>query len=494
MKTKSRFRISRIILFIIIVLLIIIARPAYHLISAYVNDKNPVNTEKAGYTNDASNLNETKIATLVKIAPDTGQAIIQICSLIKQAKLEGKKISIAGAQHSMGGHTIYPDGIVLDMKGFNYLAFDSAQNILLTGSGALWSQIIPYLDTKGRSIAVMQSNNSFSVGGSISVNCHGWQPNSSPIASTVQSFRLINSDGEIVNCSRTENRELFSLALGGYGLFGVILDVKLKVIENRMYKARQYIIKSSDYIREFDKVIKETPGIGMIYGRININPGNFMEEAILSTFTVDNTMAVESLQKNKYASFRRTVFRGSANSGYGKDLRWRAEKLSTSLVSGRTFSRNQLLNEGVDVFENTDTAYTDILHEYFIPKDSVTKFIARLQVIMPKYNVDLLNITLRNIKKDDDTFLRYANEEVFGFVMLFNQAKGNQAEADMKFLTRNLINEAISLRGTYYLPYRLHASREQLYTVYPQAPEFFMLKKKYDPAEIFQNQFYKAYK
>jgi FAD/FMN-containing dehydrogenase len=177
MKTKSRFRFSRIILFIIIVLLIIIARPAYHLISTYVNDKKPVNTEKENYTNDASNLNATKIATHVKVAPDTGQAIAQICSLIKQAKLEGKKISIAGAQHSMGGHTIYPDGIVLDMKGFNYTAFDSVQNILLTGSGALWSQIIPYLDAKGRSIAVMQSNNSFSVGGSISVNCHGWQPN-----------------------------------------------------------------------------------------------------------------------------------------------------------------------------------------------------------------------------------------------------------------------------------------------------------------------------
>jgi FAD/FMN-containing dehydrogenase len=315
-----------------------------------------------------------------------------------------------------------------------------------------------------------------------------------PLVSTAMAGNLTNSDGNIIHCSRNENRELFSLVLGGYGLFGVILDVRLKVIENRMYKAKQYIIKSNDYIREFDKAIKETPGIGMIYGRININPGNFMEESILSTFTADNKIPVESLQKNKYASIRRTVFRGSANSGYGKDLRWRAEKLSTSLVSGKTFSRNQLLNEGVDVFENTDTAYTDILHEYFIPKDSVTKFIARLKVIMPKYNVDLLNITLRNIKKDDDTFLRYANEEVFGFVMLFNQAKGDQAEADMKFLTRNLINEAISLKGTYYLPYRLHASKEQLYTVYPQATAFFMLKKKYDPAEVFQNQFYKAYK
>jgi hypothetical protein len=30
-------------------------------------------------------------------------------------------------------------------------------------------------------------------------------------------------DGTIVNCSRTQNQELFRLAMGGYGLVGIIL-------------------------------------------------------------------------------------------------------------------------------------------------------------------------------------------------------------------------------------------------------------------------------
>jgi len=202
---------------------------------------------------------------------DIDKATAQISQLIKYAKEQGKKISIAGAQHSMGGHTIYPDGIVLDMKGFHYMQLDSTENYLMVGSGALWSEIIPYLDQHQRSVSVMQSNNSFSVGGSISVNCHGWQPNSAPIASTVESFRLINSDGEILTCSRTENTELFSLVLGGYGLFGVILDAKLKVVPNRMYTAHQYVIKSADYIKEFDRLAADLE-TGMVYGRININP------------------------------------------------------------------------------------------------------------------------------------------------------------------------------------------------------------------------------
>jgi len=439
-------------------------------------------------------LNETAIGTLVTVPENVDEAITQIAQLIKQASLQGKKISIAGAQHSMGGHTIYPNGIVLNMKPFHYMKLDSLSNTLLVGSGALWSEIIPFLDKHKRSVAVMQSNNSFSVGGSISVNCHGWQPNSPPIASTVESFRLIRADGEIVTCSRNENRELFSLVLGGYGLFGVILDVKLHVVENKMYKTQQYVIKSSDYIKEYNRLATGNADLGMVYGRININPKHFMEEAIIGTFIIDSNAAFKPLGESGFTGIRRTVFRGSANSDYGKNLRWKAEKLIAAQINGKTVSRNQLQNEGVEVYQNTDTAYTDILHEYFIPTNSVEQFISRLKAIIPTHKVDLLNITVRNVQKDRDTYLRYANEEVFGFVMLFNQAKTPEAENEMKALTQQLINEAIALKGTYYLPYRLHATKEQLFKAYPQAGQFFLLKKKYDPAEVFSNKFYETYK
>jgi len=175
-KMKTKLILQWIVVFFILILLILITRPVSLLVYTYYKDEKPVNIEKPGYTNDASNLNETKIGIIVKALQGINEATAQISQLIKQAKVQGKKISIAGAQHSMGAHTIYPDGIVLDMKSFNYMKFDSIKNILLVGSGSLWSEIIPYLDKKGKSIAVMQSNNSFSVGGSISVNCHGWQP------------------------------------------------------------------------------------------------------------------------------------------------------------------------------------------------------------------------------------------------------------------------------------------------------------------------------
>lgn len=490
---KHKITIRKALWFSFLVLLLFILRPFFYLGFVYLKDHKASNKKTYGIASDASNLNETKVDTIVKTANNADSAIIQIKKLIKVAIEQHKPISIAGARHSMGGHTITKNGIVLDMKGFNHMKLEPGNNVLIVGSGALWSAVIPYLDRYGKSVKVMQSNNSFSVGGSISVNCHGWQVNSAPIAATVLSFRLINSNGAVLTCSRTENSELFSLVLGGYGLFGVILDLKLKVTDNHNYITKQYIIKTKDYFSEFKKHINHDQNIEMAYGRININPYHFMEEAILSTYAL-KPGTPEKTNGNTFPAFRRTLFRGSANSTYGKNLRWSVEKIASHAINGKVFSRNKLLSEGVEVFQNTNPDYTDILHEYFVPCDSLAGFIGAIQKIIPNYHVDLLNITVRNVLKDKDTFLSYANEDVFGLVMLFNQRKDETAEHEMSKLTQALIQTAIRYRGTYYLPYRIHASKTLMYKAYSRAQPFFQLKLKYDPHQIFRNMFYEKYK
>ena len=158
--------------------------------------------------------------------------------------------------------------------------------ILHVGAGARWAEVIAYLDPLGHAPAIMQSNNDFSIGGSISVNCHGWQHNRPPIASTVLSFRLMKADGSIIRCSREENAELFSLVLGGYGLFGVILDVDLRVVPNERYRPRSKSMAAENYPTRFAEKVDGASDIGMVYGRLCIVPGDktFLREAIMTVF------------------------------------------------------------------------------------------------------------------------------------------------------------------------------------------------------------------
>ncbi len=116
-----------------------------------------------------------------------------------------------------------------------------------------------------------------------------------------------------------------------------------------------------------------------------------------------------------------------------------------------------------------------------------------MRKIIPRHDANLLNITARAVSEDVDTFLRYADQPMITFVMLFVQERTQDGEKDMEALTRALVAAALDHEGRYYLPCRLHATPEQFHAAYPQSRAFFRLKRKYDPNELFQNQFYLKY-
>ena len=172
------------------------------------------------------------------------------------------------------------------MLSFDAMELSADARTIRVGAGARWAAVIPYLDARGLSVGVMQSNNNFTVGGSISVNCHGWQHDQPPIASTVESFRLMRADGTVVSCSRGESAELFSLVLGGYGLFGVVLDVELKVVPNERYTPEAERFAAEEYPERFAEKLRDANDIGMAYGRLCVIPGDdtFLRDAVLVVF------------------------------------------------------------------------------------------------------------------------------------------------------------------------------------------------------------------
>lgn len=475
---------------------VFLARPGWHLWRTSRNDVDYLEQLEPGFTNDASRMNLTAVRD-VHVAPvDLVEAERELASLLAEANKNGWKVSIAGAQHTMGGHTIYPGGVMINMRPLAEMHLDKTTNMLHVGAGATWRDVIAYLDDQGRSVGVMQSNNSFTVGGSISANCHGWQVGRPPIASTVRGFRLMLADGKIVRCSREENAELFSSVLGGYGLFGIILDIDLATVPNRRYRLDRRVVPTTKLPATWsDAIAQHGDDAEMVYGRLNVMSNHFLEDAIVYVLYVDpdQKAPIPLIHERTSVRLQREILRGAAEDDYGKRMRWQAELKWQPKIGGTVFSRNQLLNEGVEIFQNRSAGTTDILHEYFVPRAAFERFVARARAIVPKHSGNLLNVTVRSVETDDDTQLRYAPEPVFSLVMLFQQERTAAADAKMADMTRELIDAALDLGGRYYLPYRLHATREQFQRAYPQADAFFALKRKYDPSEIFQNQFYLKY-
>ena len=461
---------------------------------------------------DFSRLTTAKGSEVFTPPRDPAAATRQLRDLIQRAAAEHRKISVAGARHSMGGHTLINDGLTVDMSGeaFRHIERVNIVEGLATvrvGAGATWHELLAALDREGWSIAVMQSNDDFSIGGSISVNCHGWQPGSPPIADTVQTLTLLKADGSIVEChrDRESDRELFSAVCGGYGLFGIILQVELRVVPNQLYKAQEFAATAGNYTERYDSLVaRSDQPIGLAYGRVSVAPGSwFLRDARIIRFvpvaakterpknTIRENDGEFSLRPSEIA-LARAVFRGSADSSVGKFTRWTIERLHGQ--THRILSRNGILQTPSDWFGNRDPNYVEILHEYFVPLNRLADFLTQARsVLEKKKTADLLNVTIRKVKQDDVTTLAYAREDVFGLVMLFRYPATPQADENMARTTRELIATALDCHGSYYLPYRPHATLDQFRQAYPSYEQFYNLKHKYDPDEVFENLFYLNY-
>ena len=151
------------------------------------------------------------------------------------------------------------------------------------------------------------------------------------------------------------------------------------------------------------------------------------------------------------------------------------------------------MDESADWYLDHSDATTDILHEYFLPKEGAVPFLRQARKIIRTHHADLLNVTVREVETDSDSFLRYADQPMIAFVMFFSQCRRTAADNDMEEMTRELVDPSLQSGRRYYLPYRLHASAEQFRAAYPQAEHFFRLKRQHDPRSLFENEFYLKY-
>ena len=77
--------------------------------------------------------------------------------------------------------------------------------------------------------------------------------------------------------------------------------------------------------------------------------------------------------------------------------------------------------------------------------------------------------------------------------MLFSQEKTGRGERDMASMAQALFDRVHDIGGTYYLPYRPHATLAQLSRGYPRVPAFVAAKRAADPDLLFRNALWDGY-
>ena len=447
--------------------------------------------------NDASRLNPTPIAKHLSITkPQAFDDILaRVRAELKEAAAEKRPVAASVARHSMGGQSLPRDGTAISLDG-GPLEIDNAAKTYRTSAGNRWWDVIRILDPKGFSPAVMQSNSDFGIGSTFCVNAHGWPVPYGPFGSTVKAVRMVLADGTLMQCSREENADLFALAMGGYGLFGIIVELDVEMVPNLLLEPKFERMAPEKFADAFIRTIDADRSAVMAYGRMSVSRKNFFDDALMISYRAAAQQPAPLpvvASSGKLTELTNEIYRAQTGWEVAKGLRWFMEARIGPAITGARATRNSLMAEPVSTLAQKDMRRTDILHEYFVAPERFGDFLAACRDIIPKSRAEFLNVTLRYVAEDKTPALTIAPVRRIAAVMSFSQEVTPEGEIDMMQTTEALIDRVTAIGGAFYLPYRLHARRDQVEKAYPNVASFVAAKRRYDPNLLFRNAMWDAY-
>ena len=406
-------------------------------------------------------------------------------------------ISIGGGRFSMGGQTATPDGLQLDLRQLRgVVALDTAARTVTVLAGTTWRELQEAIDPHGLAVQVMQTYNSFTVGGALSVNAHGRYIGHGPVSSTVRSLRLVLANGDVVTASRTERPELFHAALGGYGAVGAIAEATLSLAANVKVRREDETMPVAAYHAWFREHVRGDSTV--IFHNADIAPGGYDELRAVTYRRTDAALTTSERLRPRDQSNRVTpaAYAIFSTPGVGPWLRsWIIEPAAYRLGGRNPVTwRNYEASYDVSELEPPSRLRsTYVLQEYFLPVDSLEPFVRDMGRILNDSAVQTVNVSIRHANAEPGPHLTWAPSETFAFVLYYRQPTSSDAMRATGRWTRALIDAALARGGRYYLPYQPHATRAQFERAYPRARELFAVKATVDPQGRFTNVLWDLY-
>jgi len=403
-------------------------------------------------------------------------------------------ISIGGGKYSMGGQTAFENSLHIDMRSFNKIVkIDTTRKEITVQAGIRWRDIQKVIDPLNLSIKIMQTYSNFTVGGAISVNCHGRYIGHGPIISSVLELKIITANGDIIIANREVNQEVFNAAIGGYGGIGVIAEATLKLVDNEKVERFHQVMDIEDYKAYFDKNIRNNTNV--VFQNGNLYPPKYDKIMSISwqktTKPLTDTERLIPEDENYWLESRVSGMVSWGNSGkwireytidplfyFPEIVRWRNKEASYDVKELEPASREK---------------ETYVLQEYFIPVENIKSFIPKMSAIFQNNKVNVINVSLRHALPDHESYLSWANKEVFAFVIYYKQGTNQEAKDEVKKWTLEMTDAILSENGTWYLPYQPHATIEQFQKGYPNSAKYFEVKNKLDPDQRFTNKLLDKY-
>ncbi len=461
------------------------------------------NHNRVSVNDHHSRLNRTQVRRIER--PNSVDALRR---LVRRADADGEPLCISGGRHAMGGQQFATDAVLVDMTAMDrVLIFDRDKGHIEVEAGICWPELLAWLARAQQGMwpqwGIRQKQTGadrLSIGGTLSANAHGRGLTMKPFIDDVESFTLLGADGQFRICSRARNSELFALAIGGYGLFGIITTVRLRLMRR---KKMQRLVSIID-VAELIPAVEDRVAAGCLYGdfQFAIDPlcDGFLRKGVFSCYQPihDSAVMPQGQKELRAEDWLHLLYLAHEEKSRAFET---YSRYYLSTHGQRYWSDSHQLSEYLDDYHRQLDAQlgpsgcgTEMISELYVPRHKLASFMDDVRADMRRTKANVVYGTIRFIEQDEESFLPWAKAPyaciIFNLHTAHTRAGLKKTAADF----RGLIDRAIQHGGSYFLTYHRWASRRQMQSCYPKFARFLALKIRYDPGERFQSEWYRHYR
>jgi FAD-linked oxidoreductase len=160
------------------------------------------------------------------------------------------------------GHSFAPlcasEGTLVDLSAFTGpRGLDAGARTASFGAATpLWA-MGPVLQGHGFALANMGDIDRQTLGGVVGTGTHGTGRSLGSLSAQVTAFRLILANGDVLQCSESENSEIFAAGRVSMGALGVMPEISVRVIPAYKLVERNFALPSGELLEKLDSLVAE---------------------------------------------------------------------------------------------------------------------------------------------------------------------------------------------------------------------------------------------
>ena len=182
------------------------------------------------------------------VSIDAPRSVGELAALVASASGKGQKVKAVGSGHSFTSAAA-TNGRMIRLENLSgILHIDHASCQVTVGAGTRLSDLNMLLHAEGLALANLGDIAYQTVAGAISTSTHGTGKALTGLAGQVVAMKLINGQGEIIECSKSLNAHIFDVARVSVGVLGIITEYTLQAVPSFRLRALEQPMRLDDVL------------------------------------------------------------------------------------------------------------------------------------------------------------------------------------------------------------------------------------------------------